>query len=116
MTKRNKIICSKCKKPLESSRINKQSYCKDCHAEHMRLNRPKHSDLTRLQRRKANCRSYLNVYIKRGKVIKGLCAVCNSKNTEAHHSDYGKPLDVIWLCREHHLEHHIIRANADTLI
>lgn len=41
-----------------------------------------------------------------GKVIKSACEVCADDNTEAHHPDYLKPLDVRWLCRKHHLEEH----------
>lgn len=72
----------------------------------MRNNRPKHSELNELQRMKANCRSYLNVYIKRGKIVKQPCCVCGNPKSEVHHSDYRKPLAVIWYCREHHLQSH----------
>lgn len=27
---------------------------------------------------------------------------CGDINSHAHHKDYFKPLDVIWLCVEHH--------------
>jgi ribosomal protein S27AE len=44
--------------------------------------------------------------IKSGKLIKGLCEVCGSSKVHAHHDDYSRPLDVRWLCPEHHsLEH-----------
>ena len=105
-----KTTCSKCNNPLEPNRINKQRYCKACHNDNMKANRPKHSELTEEQKLKANVRSYLNVYIKRGKIIKQPCVVCGNVNSEAHHEDYSKPLEVIWYCREHHLNHHLSRG------
>ena len=36
-----------------------------------------------------------------GRMRKGIC-FCGDKNTEAHHPDYDKPFDVMWLCRPHH--------------
>lgn len=33
------------------------------------------------------------------------CWVCGKK-AEAHHPDYGRPLDVVWLCKQHHQEVH----------
>lgn len=44
---------------------------------------------------------------RRGKLTRQPCEVCGAEsNIEAHHSDYSKPLDVNWLCREHHKEWH----------
>lgn len=44
-----------------------------------------------------------------GKVLKPkTCSLCNSaKRIQAHHHDYSKPLDVVWLCYTHHKELHI---------
>lgn len=72
----------------------------------MRATRPKHSLLSPLQRKKANARSYINVYIKRGAILPQPCQVCGASPAEKHHEDYNKPLEVIWLCRPHHLEYH----------
>lgn len=44
--------------------------------------------------------------IQRGKIARGSCEVCGATPAEAHHDDYSKPLDVRWLCRPHHREHH----------
>lgn len=110
MRKRNpkgkqKTTCSKCGNPVENSRKG-QRYCKNCHAEHMRNSRPKHSELKPEARKKANARAYLKTYMRRGKIKKEPCEVCKDPNSEAHHADYNKPLEVRWLCRKHHLELH----------
>jgi len=44
--------------------------------------------------------------IKRGKLLRVPCEVCGNAKVDAHHEDYSKPLDVRWLCRKHHLQHH----------
>jgi len=62
--------------------------------------------LTPEQRHKSNARAYANVYERRGTLVKAPCEVCGSDKTEKHHDDYDKPLEVRWLCRQHHLEHH----------
>ncbi len=41
--------------------------------------------------------------IKSGKLEKKACSVCGCIKAEAHHEDYSKPMEVIWLCRKHHL-------------
>lgn len=106
MRKRNKKdrkpTCCKCDRVKERP---DQGYCNSCRNEWSREKRDKHSELTPEQRLRANARSYLNQYIKRGKVIRGNC-FCGQPGTEAHHADYSKPLEVVWYCRKHHLEHH----------
>lgn len=56
---------------------------------------------------KESVRAMTRQYVKRGILIKQPCVKCGtSENIEAHHEDYTKPLDVLWLCREHHRELH----------
>lgn len=40
------------------------------------------------------------------KMFKQPCEVCGELKVDAHHDDYERPLDVRWLCRKHHMEHH----------
>jgi hypothetical protein len=37
------------------------------------------------------------------------CEECGSEG-ERHHDDYSQPLDVRWLCREHHAIEHRVHA------
>lgn len=44
--------------------------------------------------------------IKAGKLKRMNCIKCGEK-AQAHHDDYSKPLDVIWLCPKHHSLRHV---------
>ena len=44
--------------------------------------------------------------VKAGVLKRGPCGVCGDERSQMHHPDYGKPLEVEWLCRKHHLERH----------
>lgn len=55
---------------------------------------------------KIDARQKVGIAIKSGKLVKGLCEVCNSKKVQAHHDDYSKPLIVRWLCITHHVQLH----------
>lgn len=46
------------------------------------------------------------VYLKRGKIAKQPCVRCGSSESQMHHEDYSKPLEVTWLCRPCHLQVH----------
>lgn len=95
-------LCVKCK---EKERAKNKKYCKDCHNAYMREWR-KNNPLSEDQKKRDRCRSYASVYLKRGKIEKRTCIICGSPNSEMHHKDYNKPLEVIWLCRSCHNNQH----------
>lgn len=45
--------------------------------------------------------------IRDGILKKQPCLICGG-DSEAHHPDYSRPLDVVWLCANHHREAHKI--------
>lgn len=59
-----------------------------------------------VNRKKLLARQRLKYAIENGKVERQPCSQCGEQNAEAHHEDYDKPLEVIWLCRKHHTEIH----------
>lgn len=73
--------------------------------------RPKASKRSRAmlspeQRAKDNARSYAGVYKRRGVLVPKPCEECGEPDSEMHHPDYSKPLEVVWLCRPcHHALH-----------
>ena len=48
--------------------------------------------------------------IRDGKLKRQNCCKCGKK-AHAHHEDYSRPLDVIWLCPLHHAEVHREKRN-----
>ena len=105
------FTCAKCggdhKRYRDHDKTIGASYCTKCHAEYMRATRRKHGELTDEQRKKANCRSYTNVLLRRMALErKTKCEQCGAESPEKHHPDYSDPRKVVWLCRDCHLELH----------
>ncbi len=95
------------------------SHCKDCRNEVKREYRASALGVgvIRVERRRyyvthpdqAQARSVVGRAIRRGKLVRGPCNACSSPGkTEAHHWSYlpSHWLDVEWLCRACHVEHH----------
>lgn len=62
---------------------------------------------------KAAARDAVQRAVRSGKIVRQPCEVCNVTHgsqrrdgsvvkVEAHHDDYSKPLEVRWVCTEHH--------------
>jgi hypothetical protein len=61
---------------------------------------------------KARAQAILHKAVERKKIVKPTaCSKCGAEGRiEAHHPDYSKPLEVVWLCRVHHVEAHRVHA------
>jgi len=52
--------------------------------------------------------------ILRGELDREPCQMCGcAENIQAHHWDYSKPLDVVWLCVRHHNDLHMAIRDAE---
>lgn len=58
------------------------------------------------ERIKENARGESKRAYYRGEITRKPCERCGSENSEKHHDDYSKPLEVRWLCRKCHCEWH----------
>ncbi len=56
---------------------------------------------------KNSARLKLRRAVLHGLIQKSLCVVCGSINVHAHHQDYSRPYDIIWLCPLHHSAVHV---------
>ena len=56
--------------------------------------------------------------IARGEIIKkDSCEWCGSnQEIQCHHSDYSKPLEVLWVCKNCHIRHHNTPYDPDAYI
>lgn len=120
--------CRKCKIPLKLKKWHKKNstyICYPCKREYERLYRIKRAldgnpikcarisledqrkyESTPKRKKLAAVRIKLNYAVKIGKVTKSPCVICGDEKSQGHHEDYSKPLEVIWLCRKHHIERH----------
>jgi hypothetical protein len=77
-----------------------QRYCRQCHNAYARSRRPKHAELSAEARRRANCRAYTKVMIRRGDLVKTPCACGSTDGLQARQrGDYSNPFDVDFVCK-----------------
>lgn len=112
--------CSKCKQTKEYTEFSKTkvskdgycSYCKECTKEVQKRWRQEHPESMRRYWQRQNLslehkvRIDLYLFMRRNKIKKGACVVCKSSKVQAHHEDYSKPYEIVWLCRKHHEDVH----------
>lgn len=64
-------------------------------------------------RAKKMARMRVNTAVSRGKLERQPCETCGAPEAEAHHHDYKKPMEVTWLCKQHHEEWHASNTTAN---
>lgn len=62
--------------------------------------------------KKYKAHSIVNYAIKSKKLFREPCEICGKENTHGHHDDYDRPLNVRWLCSEHHHAWHVKHGEA----
>jgi len=99
-----------------------QHYCKPCSKKYRTVYRTttsyksRHNARTTLWQKnnplKTTAHKKVRQAILTGDLIVQPCEKCGNPKTEAHHEDYTKPLDVVWLCSVHHKKRHV-EINAE---
>ena len=98
-------VCIHCKKDFITGRKT-QELCSECSPKQCRIRanaryRAKNLEKARMWGRtsKKACRNH---YYSQTCSIDG----CN-KEGDRHHPDYSKPLEIVWLCKQHHRDEHM---------
>jgi hypothetical protein len=121
-------ICSKCNETKQltefyKSEINRDGllgYCKTCQIETVAARKKEkklvsYGEISMYQkfwlaenRLKKKAHQAVSYAVQKGKLVRQPCERCGTnENVVAHHEDYSKPLDVVWLCKYHHKERHL---------
>jgi len=106
----DKYLSSKCKQcTKEVVKTNRKDNAEYYRVYELTRQRPAGYTTTASQKHRAKyperykARTAVNNAIRDKRLTKQPCMVCGSKNVEAHHRDYRKPLEVEWRCSKHHL-------------
>lgn len=99
--------CIECRRAIHRKSMNKLRETSDEFKKYMVVSNRLHRARNPL---KAAARAKLQYAVRLGRVVKpDHCSSClNGGKIQAHHPDYSKPLDVVWLCIKcHEGEHHV---------
>jgi len=98
--------CSSCNAPIEETRWTSSRYCRECAKKMEDKEKKKARNHSPDQLLKNICRSKARNALKSGKILRQICEICGATQTEMHHDDYSKPLDVRWFCKRCHVKKH----------
>ena len=59
-----------------------------------------------MDKRRSAAHSAVARAIRAGKLVRLPCTRCGEEKSVAHHEDYDKPLEVVWLCQPCHKQRH----------
>lgn len=93
---------------IENFRRERPTYQRDYSRAHPGRRAPSvvRANITPVEHCKILAHDAVRSATKRGLLVRQPCEVCGDTKAEAHHCDYSKPLDVMWLCRLHHKKWH----------
>lgn len=57
-------------------------------------------------KRRSTAHSAVANALRKGLLLRAACERCGSEKSVAHHDDYDKPLDIMWLCQPCHKQRH----------
>ena len=57
-------------------------------------------------KRRSSAHNKVSKAVKKGLLIRQPCCRCGEQKSLAHHEDYDKPLEVMWLCQPCHKQRH----------
>jgi len=100
------VECPNCDRYTDKKKFDKRirgiTLCRNCYnnsRRHFKMQNP-------VSKQKIRARQKAREAVKKGKIIKKPCVVCGETKVEAHHLDYDRPLQVLWMCEKHHDELH----------
>ena len=106
--------CKSCTKvDVRKNRQGKLDYYQQYDKDRYRSNDERRSNVQKWYRNKTakspamvKANRLVSNAIRDGKIERRPCEVCGEAKSEAHHCDYLKPFDIMWLCRSHHVKWH----------
>lgn len=115
MCKHSKYVCSPCQSKAATdyarrNREKKRAWNNAYHAKISNIRAGKTKAYREANPEKRAAHQAVQTAVRNGSLARQVCSVCGSGRAHAHHEDYSKPLDVIWLCHAHHMERHSMLA------
>jgi len=90
-----------------TAKASSAAWSRRMRAENPQWNREKNARWKAANREKYLAHKRVEAALRFGKLARQPCERCGATDlVHAHHDDYARPLDVMWLCPTHHRERH----------